>query len=357
MRDPISDDPEFAALRALSADLGRNPLRTQAAGGNTSLKREGMLWIKASGAWLAEAEERDIMIPVRLDALLAALAKGETAAESAVSFVEEARNPGGLRPSIETSVHAIVPQPVVVHIHCVETIALAVRRDGEARVAERLDKLEDVVWTYVPYCKPGLRLSQSISAQAPRGANVLILANHGLVVSGESVAEVADRLDRVCKVLASPVRTAPVVDQSRLQSALGGSEYRPPIDEAAHAIALDETNLSLARGGSLYPDHVIFLGPGLAVASDIASGAAARPAGGRDGPPPMVAIPGVGVALHRSTTRAADALARCLAEVVSRISAGAEVLRLTPQQERELTNWDAEKYRQALDAKNAARTP
>jgi rhamnose utilization protein RhaD (predicted bifunctional aldolase and dehydrogenase) len=85
---PIDADLEFKALRAFSARLGRDPSRTQAAGGNTSLKRDGVLWIKASGAWLADAEERDIMIPVDLNGLLDALARGDLRAETAASFVD-----------------------------------------------------------------------------------------------------------------------------------------------------------------------------------------------------------------------------------------------------------------------------
>jgi rhamnose utilization protein RhaD (predicted bifunctional aldolase and dehydrogenase) len=65
----ISADPEFQALRALSAGVGRNRLRTQAAGGNTSIKRDGVMWIKASGRQLADALDDDIMVPVALEEL------------------------------------------------------------------------------------------------------------------------------------------------------------------------------------------------------------------------------------------------------------------------------------------------
>ncbi|WP_158816279.1 class II aldolase/adducin family protein [Methylocapsa sp. S129] len=353
MSQPIDKDPEFIALRALSSALGRDPSRTQAAGGNTSLKHDGVLWIKASGTWLAHAEERDIMVPVDLNGLLDALAADDPRAETAASFVDEARNPVRLRPSIETSVHAVIPHAVVAHIHCVETIALAVRADGEALIAERLGSLGDVAWIYVSYLRPGLPLSKVIAARSAPSVNVIILANHGLVVAGATVMEVADRLDRVCHALASPARSAPSPDLSRLAQAIEGSDYRLPADAAAHGLALDSASLSLARGGSLYPDHVIFLGPGIVVAPNVDAGAAARPAGARDGPPPMVTIPGLGIVMHRSATNAADALARCLADVVSRIPPGAEIVRLTPLQEYELTHWEAEKYRQALDARTS----
>jgi rhamnose utilization protein RhaD (predicted bifunctional aldolase and dehydrogenase) len=99
-----TDDAEFAALRQASALLGRDPLRTQAAGGNTSLKRDGVLWVKASGTWLAEAEEREIFLPVSLPPLLDAIHANDERAAKATDFVVADANPQGLRPSCCTSI-------------------------------------------------------------------------------------------------------------------------------------------------------------------------------------------------------------------------------------------------------------
>jgi rhamnose utilization protein RhaD (predicted bifunctional aldolase and dehydrogenase) len=123
-------DGEYRALLELSAALGADPLRTQAAGGNTSIKRDGVMWIKASGKWLAHAMREAVMTPVLIEPLRQAIANGDPRAERAVDFIDSTRNSLGLRPSIETSVHAVIPSPIVVHIHCVNTIAPAVRRDG-----------------------------------------------------------------------------------------------------------------------------------------------------------------------------------------------------------------------------------
>lgn len=57
---------EYDALRALSARVGADPLLVQAAGGNTSIKGDGVMWIKASGTWLRDATAREIMVPVRI---------------------------------------------------------------------------------------------------------------------------------------------------------------------------------------------------------------------------------------------------------------------------------------------------
>ena len=242
--------------------------------------------------------------------------------------------------------HAIIPSPVVVHIHCVNTIALAVRRDGEALVRERLRPDADVAFAFVPYYKPGLPLAHAILERLTKDTNVFVLANHGLVVAGETVAEVADRIARVCEAFSAPERAAPQTDIGKLASIVEGADYRLPQDLIAHAVALDPKSLAIARLGSLYPDHVVFLGPGLAEASVDGGHLRAPPEGGRV--PLMMALPGLGVVLHRSTSNNADAMARCLADVAARIPEDAPIRALTSAEEQELTNWEAETYRQSF---------
>jgi rhamnose utilization protein RhaD (predicted bifunctional aldolase and dehydrogenase) len=57
---------ELTPLRELSARIGSDPLLTQASTGNISIKLEGVLWIKASDKWMADAIHDDILIPLDL---------------------------------------------------------------------------------------------------------------------------------------------------------------------------------------------------------------------------------------------------------------------------------------------------
>ncbi|BCP54697.1 aldolase [Kaistia sp. 32K] len=339
-------DPEFVALKTLSAALGRDPHRTQAAGGNTSLKRDGILWVKASGTWLAEAEDREIFLPVALEPLLAAVAENDERAAKATDFVIAEENPLGLRPSVETSVHAVIPFPAVLHIHCVETVALVGRQDAKAVIAARLEGLAGVTWAYVPYVKPGLPLAREIDAVSKPGTNVVILGNHGLIVAAETVAEAGRLIERVSAALASPVRAAPTADIAALEALAEGSPYRLPADPAAHATATDPERLAIARQGTIYPDHVVFLGSGIAVldAGDTPAALAAR----SPIAPMLIAVPGKGVLIHKEVLNGGDALARALADVTGRIPPGTPVNYLTVEQEQELVTWDAEIYRRAL---------
>jgi len=338
---------ELEALRAFSARIGADPLLTQAAGGNTSLKDGDRLWIKASGTWLAHALVRDIFVQVHMPQLLKAVAQARPEAEQAQLFVIAEQNPSGLRPSIETTVHALLPQRVVAHVHCVDTIALAVRGDAMPLLADRLHGLN---WAYVPYFRPGLPLALGIAQHRNQRPDVLVLGNHGLVVAADTVVETEALLARVKSLLKQPVR-APSAPRKEGLLQLAGPGYGPPLDDVTHMAATDIAGAAMASGGSLYPDHVIFLGVGSVLADD---GESADDVATRLGVAPVtILFPGKGVLMRADANAGAHAMARCLADVVVRIPEGAPLRYLTSAENLELTDWDAEKYRQQLNATDA----
>ena len=341
---------ELEQLKAVSARIGSDPLLTQGAGGNTSLKVGGTLWIKASGTWLAHALEHDIMVPVEMAPLIAAVEAIDPAAEQAHQFTVAALNKSGLRPSIETTVHALMPQRVVLHVHCVDTIAYAVRSDCVEQVAPRLAGLN---WAHVPYARPGLPLALAIAEHRGQRPDVLVLANHGLVVAAETVAGAKALLDDVKARLRIVPRAAPEPRLDRLAQLAAGTDYRLPQSEAAHAAATDSQSTGLAAKGSLYPDHVIFLGTGSVISRE---GEGVPDVVARLGTSPVsILFPGEGILMRNDATPGAGAMARCLADVLARVSEDTPVRVLTPEEHLQLTDWDAEKYRQDLARKAAAK--
>ena len=125
----------LAALKALSARIGADPLLIQAAGGNSSLKSDGVLWVKASGTWLADAERKPIFVPVDIEQARRSFAAGA----DKVPALALPGAPAGLRPSIETSLHAFLPQRFVLHVHSVNAIAWCVQGDAQRALTPRLD--------------------------------------------------------------------------------------------------------------------------------------------------------------------------------------------------------------------------
>src|SRR5579871_36800 len=101
--NPVSPgtECELRRLQRLSARIGANPLLAQASTGNASIKLDGVLWIKASGKWLADADEHDILVPIELSRVRKCL-------EQDRDVSEEYTCSNGARPSIETSMHAVL---------------------------------------------------------------------------------------------------------------------------------------------------------------------------------------------------------------------------------------------------------
>lgn len=55
--------------------------------------------------------------------------------------------------SLETAMHAALPHRVVLHVHCVNTIAWAVRNDAQIQLQRQLQRLR---WQWIPYVASGL---------------------------------------------------------------------------------------------------------------------------------------------------------------------------------------------------------
>jgi rhamnose utilization protein RhaD (predicted bifunctional aldolase and dehydrogenase) len=339
---------ELVALSRLSARIGSDPCLIQGPGGNTSLKDGNVLYVKASGTWLSSALESPIFVALDRSEL-ARLMGGEGDADLSPAVVSAPGAASGLRPSIETVLHGFMPHQVVLHVHSVNAIAHVVHADGPARVAERLAGL---AWCWAPYARPGTPLLRAaVEAAAGRRCDVLLMASHGLVVGADTVADAATVLDDVEERLSLPARTAARPDLQRLAVLAESVGYRLPRDAASHALGLDPTSLAHAQSGALYPDHVVFLGPGGMTAQSAESLPKwleqRRVRGVAD--PPAVLVPGEGVLLRADLGAAAEEMVRCLTLVTARLEPGAALVTLAPEQEAELMGWDAEAYRRQFD--------
>ncbi|HEX7920747.1 MAG TPA: class II aldolase, partial [Bradyrhizobium sp.] len=131
-----------------------------------------------------------------------------------------------------------------------------------------------------------------------------------------------------------------------------GTSYRLPLDPRAHDTATDRYSRAIATSGSLYPDHVVFLGPGLPVLEHRESLHVMIAQSTASGLPPPVAllVPGIGSLIREDASDGAEAMLSCLALVTCRLPLTARVNYLTAENEHALLNWDAERYRQQLTA-------
>ena len=149
---PTRVERELGCLRQLSVRAGSNPLLVQASNGNTSIKPEGILWIKGSGKWLARANQEEKLIPIEL-------AEAKETVEQGGKIAQRQISKNGMRPSIETAMHAVLPHRVVIHVHSINTIAWAIRSDGIEELTARLRGLQ---WQWIPYAASGIPLAREI---------------------------------------------------------------------------------------------------------------------------------------------------------------------------------------------------
>ena len=340
MNNELEKPADIDDLVEFSARIGTDPLLIQAAGGNTSVKDGNVMWIKASGTLLADAISKDIFVAADLPDMRSALDNGEARADQPAEF---ALGTGGLRPSIETSLHAVFKQRIVIHVHCVQTLAHAIRSDGEALVSQ---KLSDFNWCMVPYRKPGANLAKEVKAKLQDNTDVVILANHGLLIAAESVTDADRLLSRVVEALTVEPDKLVNPDTQALATVLPDIYDVPDADHVIHQLAFNSGRTRHATGGSLYPDHVIFCGVG-AVSIGIDEIFEMT----FDNAPVFIIIPDKGVVVRRDASKGSHALVQCLGDVLLRTPPDAVLNYLTEEQNYELIDWDAEKYRLAMNAK------
>lgn len=335
---------DLGPLLHFSARIGRDPLLAQASSGNTSFKSNGILWIKASGKWLATAEEEEILVPVSLSECLECMRE-----EKSLPGCERDSDRGGLRPSIETFMHAVLPQPVVVHVHSVDTLAWALRSDAKACLASKLSGLR---WKWVPYVPSGLPLAREVQRASSRRPHpdVFILGNHGLVVCGETCGAVESLLWEVQRRLEIRPRPAAEPDFSSLARMERVSSWRLPETEALHALGTDVVASRIMEGGILYPCQAMFLGrrmPLVRFSSNMPELAARIDH--VDGSCPFVVVERCGVLIRNRITAAQHAVLHGFAEVVRRIETTVPLQYLTDYEVENIMNADGHRYRMSAE--------
>ncbi len=336
MRDHTVVGVTLEALRHMSARIGRNADLIQAGGGNTSIKLDGTLWIKASGKWLISADREEMFLPVPLDAINACIGRKE----------EYNTEYNGLRPSVETTLHAVLPHRCVIHVHSVNVLAWASLADSPTAFAQQLDGIR---WAWIPYIHPGLPLALAIRDRLASSPDVVVMQNHGLIVGGETCESTEALLYHVERRLDLPMRVAPPPRVNELRQ-LAGPGWNLAADGDTHALGTDPDSYRVATAGTMYPDHCVYLGHSLAACpvNDQPEAAAVRYQQQWGRRPSALACEGLGVLTDPALSRAGREMLTCLSGMVRRIPSDAEVHYLDYEQVARLMNWDAEHYRQAM---------
>ena len=331
-------------IEKMCTQLGANPLLVQGAGGNVSWKEEEILWVKASGTWLSDASVEDIFLPTDLPYIRTAISEGRFDVTPLV------KNETSLRPSIETLIHALMPQRVVLHLHAIDVLSHLVRADCDVILKKMLPK--NFSFVIVDYCKPGADLARSVYNKIQSDeVSVVFLLNHGLVIAGESVGEVSATLNFILENLKSDIYVndpveLPIIGLNTIKR-LKRHGYIPAKSSKFNALAVN-SNLSyiVEKKWAMFPDHVVFLGPKALIGdydfleNHLASNENSKPA--------FIFCKGVGTFQHNSLSRAQLDQLSCFYDVAIRQKSSSKIVVLSPHSIADLLDWDAEVYRQAM---------
>ena len=148
--------------------LGNDPLQVQGAGGNTSIKNENYMWVKASGKELSDSISDNIFVPVNIN-----LIRDSVSTDNNQDIMKAVMDKNiKLRPSIETTFHACLNWSIVAHTHSVSTLVHAISEKG-IKIAK--EKLNDMPLSVIKYIKPGIDLTKEIMDNLNPKTQIFIL--------------------------------------------------------------------------------------------------------------------------------------------------------------------------------------
>lgn len=265
-------------LIRLANHFGADTGFARAGGGNASVKEDDILHIKASGTTLAYLHS-DELVPLHLSPLLEALTTGEQTEGDPVMVAAERARVGeaeGRRPSVEILFHALIPDPLVLHLHPLVANAVTCNEQGRELTAQLLG--DDAIW--VGYIDPGVPLARGIAAAREEFEHrtglpapaITMLGNHGIIVSGNSFEEVAERTNWLTSTILSAIEAAPDKSIAPLTDPSVGHDVLAEhfrIATGADAVVHDADTFiahtsDLSAGpvsrGPLIPDQIVYAG-------------------------------------------------------------------------------------------------
>ena len=250
----------------------------QSGGGNGSTKFEvgqtQQMWIKASGYLMSDVTKDHGFATVSLEGvrnIMEDLSSGLLNVDDSKSLEKRMADVtlSEARPSIETFLHALLPQRYVLHVHSLITLLYASSETFVADLKQPLKREAEIL--LVPYEKPGahlaLRMKQRLNEYAKchdaKGfPKAIILQNHGLIVASDDVTELESLVyaceDEIKKLIGLPSTYG---DAYRMQLNIKHL-MREIFPEKRLFVRLceDKDLQSYEPNGFSFPDAVVFFG-------------------------------------------------------------------------------------------------
>ncbi len=348
----------------------------QAGGGNASAKYEEngkpMMLIKASGFLMSEVDEEKGYTRIALDkiqAILTAVKEGQLSIddEAALTLRTSEANIGLLRPSIETFLHALLPQRYILHVHALTTLIYASSmqfvEDMATPVSTRINAL------LIPYEKPGIHLAMAMMRGIDQyrekygnSPDVIILQNHGLIVASDNPDTLYNAIttveDDIKSYMGLPESFGKVYAEQRLiKRALNHAMKQTCTQKRLFVRANEDRDLVDYLDGMLsFPDALVFCGLEPLVietkkyepSSDLITAGISQYVETYKDFPKVILLNSILYFCGESIKKCLDVQDVLKIQNILRRELGDSLVSLTKEQAHTLLNWEAEKYRKNL---------
>ncbi len=318
---------------------------TQGGGGNTSVKKDGVMLIKASGYRLVDITENTAFVAVDKEKIenyyncvdlsvkkdyekeSAEISKGSVIAMDGIET---------LRPSVEVGFHAILKK-YVIHTHSVYANIITCSVEGEA-LAEKLFSDKDFGYIFMPYINPGFELTLAMKTKIEnyvkekgKFPEVIFMKNHGLVVTADYLERVKAINTDVNETIRKYFGIEDVFRSVDLVELDGG--YRSNTKTVVDFVSKNGLTKALLDEKPLYPDQLVYLNNILAFSPETLIV--------KDGSVEYKAD------LKKATTLE-ETLFAYLFVIESIKNAGLTVSIMNEKEVDFINNWEAEKYRRSV---------
>ena len=175
---------DLVAFKQISKYCGERFDLVQAGGGNTSVKVNELMFIKASGYNLTNIDESNGYVAVNNKILLEDIHNNSVKAVNEYNFI------GNQRGSIETFMHSILKK-YTIHLHPIQINRILITSCAK-QVIEKICPSALII----DYVTPGIKVCDKIK-EVYNDQNVIFLLNHGIIITHDSIAEIYNILDEV----------------------------------------------------------------------------------------------------------------------------------------------------------------
>lgn len=355
-------------IAEISRRMGANPEYVLAGGGNTSWKKDGILYVKPSGKRLADMQPEDFVrmdIGILKQSLKACAEAPEAEREDLVGRYTKFSllDDNGKNPSVEAILHALFDASFVIHLHPTLVNAMTCGKQGKEICAQLFP---EALW--LDAVNPGITLAlasasafEAYTAKYGKQPKLMFMQNHGVFAAGEDTAEIEAEYESMKRKLADFCRSKGVAPEMPAGTAFDADFVREnaPVlrglcaDNGVPA-AVGAMNLYEMADGPFTPDHIVYSGSYPLITDSITKEAVEAFRAKNGYSPKVVIVPGkamFAVGKNVPVMRAAKALLEDSAAINAYAAAfgGAAVM---PESMRLfIENWGAEaKRRKQMDS-------